>query len=239
MAYPSVGEGSFQGFQSTIRGVAALWTRTTSAGLDFGSIQPLNNNAGSTVLVVAQPVAATNRKVAFSQRSGSGSFEQQNVIFNGDAVLGAASGALTFYTRNTAGTVSGVTSTTGVDGNLHCFVFANGTATGYIYIDGVFQTLSADTRMSGTMFSAAQKIRVGNIADYATDNAFVHSDSLLLVLAWPRVLSTSVAQQLSILLKADPSVAIEPQPYPSYSPTAAAAVGGYWYQMIGQQSLGA
>ena len=144
-------------------GLPAAWTRAANAGVDFGIVQPLNftDVSGITIAVVGAPVAAANRKLAISFRKGTANVEQTHIGFNTSATTTAASGNVTLYTRNTAAAGTAVTVLSGgIDGGIHCWVAGNSAARGYIYRDGVEQSLSTSTRMSGAYVSAIQKFRI-------------------------------------------------------------------------------
>lgn len=219
-------EGSSLGLTNTALGRAASWGAVANAGVDFGLIQPLAFSAASgiTIAVVAAPTSSTQRKTAISFRNGSGSYEQTDLVFNSDGSLNALSGYATLYVRNTAGSGAPVTASAGgLDGGLHCWVFGNSSASGYIYRDGVSLSLSTSTRPSGTLVSSSQKFRIGNMADYTADGTYVHNDPLLLVIAWPTLLPPQVAAAWSARLARDVGGAFAPRTI--FLPQAAAGGG--------------
>ena len=192
-------------------GMARAWTRTANAGSLFGTFQHVPGT-DLTVAVVGAPVAsATERKVAFSQRTSSGSFPQHYVGFNSTSSVTVSSGLIVLTQRNTGATFSAVEASSQVDGALHAWVLANGTADGYIYRDGVAQTLTKNVRTTGTIFDSSQKTRIGNIGDYTTGGAFVSDDPIYLIIVWPRVLPEDQAQQLSADLARNLGAAFEPR----------------------------
>jgi hypothetical protein len=65
--------------------------------------------------------------------------------------------------------------------------------------------------MTGTYPVTTQRVRIGNIADYGTDGTLIHTDPLLLTLAWPRYLDPAFAGWLSKRLANDPWLAFEPR----------------------------
>lgn len=206
-------------------GMARAWTRTANAGSLFGTFQHVPGT-DLTVAVVGAPVAsATERKVAFSQRTSSGAFPQHYVGFNSTSSVAVSSGLIVLTQRNTGATFCAVEASSQVDGALHAWVLANGTADGYIYRDGVAQTLTVNVRTTGTIFDSSQKTRIGNIADYATDGSFVCNDPIYLVIVWPRVLPKYQAQQLSADLARNLGAAFEPRRI--HVPVAAGG-GGSW-----------
>jgi len=162
------------------RGVARKWSRSANAGIDFGVAQAITQNAGVTVIVVAAPTAGATMKVPFSQRIGGGSYTQTDFVFNAATIdsLGATAGnvALTTYHAGSGG----VLAAGQIDGKTHCWVAGNGPSNGYIFRDGVKQTLSSSMRMS-TFASGSQKLRIGNMADDAT-TTYPCDDPLYLVI---------------------------------------------------------
>lgn len=188
-------EGAYGGSPVGEKGVSRKWLRSANAGLDFGTIQAITQNAGVTVLVVAAPTAATSMKVPFSQRIAGGSYTQTDFVFNAATIdsLGATSGQIALTTYH-AGS-GGVLAASQIDGRPHCWVAGNGPANGYIFRDGVKQTLAASTRMS-TFTAGTQKLRIGNIADDAT-TTYPCDDPVYLVIVWDRLLSEIEARSVS------------------------------------------
>lgn len=134
-------------------------------------------------------------KVPFSQRIGSGSYTQTDFVFNAMSIdsLGATAGNLALTTYH-AGS-GGVLATGQVDGKTHCWVAGNGPSNGFIFRDGVKQTLATSTRIS-TFTSAAQKLRIGNIADDSTAT-YPCDDPVYFVVIWDRLLSEAEASAVS------------------------------------------
>lgn len=177
------------------KGVARKWSRTANAGVDFGTVQAIAQNAGVTVLVVAAPTSSAAMKVPFSQRIGSGNYTQTDFVFNATTIdsLGATAGQLALTTYH-AGS-GGVLAAGQVDGKTHCWVAGNGPSNGYIFRDGVKQTLLTSTRMS-TFTAGTQKLRVGNMADDAT-TSYPCDDPVYLVVVWDRLLTEGEAKAVS------------------------------------------
>jgi len=191
----AVGETAYNSSPVGDKGVARKWSRSANAGVDFGTVQPISQNAGVTVLVVAAPSSAASMKVPFSQRIGSGSYTQTDFVFNAATIdsLGATAGQLALTTYH--GGSGGVLATGQVDGKTHCWVAGNGPSNGYIIRDGVKQTLAASTRMS-TFTGGTQKLRIGNIADDTT-TTYPCDDPVYLVVVWDRLLAETEALSVS------------------------------------------
>ena len=134
-------------------------------------------------------------KVPFSQRIGSGNYTQTDFVFNATTIdsLGATAGQLALTTYH-AGS-GGVLAAGQVDGKTHCWVAGNGPSNGYIFRDGVKQTLLTSTRMS-TFTAGTQKLRVGNMADDAT-TSYPCDDPVYLVVVWDRLLTEGEAKAVS------------------------------------------
>lgn len=177
------------------KGVARKWSRSANAGVDFGTTQIITQNSGVTVLVVANPTSAATMKVPFSQRLASGAFTQTDFLFNSDGLdsLGATAGSVTLTTYHAAS--GGVRATSQIDGQTHCWVAGNGTANGYIFRDGVKQTLANSMRTS-TFTVSTQKLRIGNIGDDAS-TTYPCDDPVYLVVVWDRLLSETEARSVS------------------------------------------
>ncbi|MDE2441179.1 MAG: hypothetical protein KGP14_09150 [Betaproteobacteria bacterium] len=176
-------------------GVARKWSRSANAGVDFGTNQIITQNAGATVLVVAAPTSVATMKVPFSQRVGSGAFTQTDFVFNSVGLdsLGASAGTVVLTTYS--GASGGVHAASQIDGKTHCWVAGNGPSNGFIFRDGVKQTLSTSTRTS-TFTAGTQKLRIGNIADDAT-TTYPCDDPVYLVVVWDRLLSEAEAKAVS------------------------------------------
>ena len=205
-------------------GMARAWSRNASAGALFGTFQHVKG-LEITVAVVAAPVASTNRKVAFSQRTSGSNYAQFYMGFNSDGGASSLSGSIALISRNTSAVMQSVGSPSQFDGSPHAWVLANGVSTGYVYRDGVAQTVSPDERASGTVWTSDQITRIGNIGDYTTDGAFVSDDPIYLVIVWPRVLPADQAQRLSADLARNLGPAFEPRRI--HVPVAAGG-GGSW-----------
>lgn len=177
------------------KGIARKWNRTANAGLDFGINQIITQNSGVTVLVVAAPTSAATMKVPFSQRVGSGAFTQTDFVFNSVGLdsLGASAGTVVLTTYS--GASGGVHASGQIDGKTHCWVAGNGPSNGFIYRDGVKQTLATSTRIS-TFTASTQKLTIGNIADEAT-TTYPCDDPVYLVVVWDRLLSEPEARSVS------------------------------------------
>ena len=191
-------------------GIGRAWTRTANAGSLFGTFQHVSG-LEITVAVVAAPVASSNRKVAFSQRTSASNAAQWYVGFNSDAGAGASSGSMSIIARNTAGTFpSSLAVGSQFDGGAHAWVCALGVGGGYVYRDGALQGTTG-AAVSGTIWTSAQVTRIGNIGDYATDGLFVCDDPIYLVIVWPRVLPSEAARLLSSELAKNLGSAFHPQ----------------------------
>lgn len=175
-------------------GVGRKWKRMANAGVDFGASKIITG-AECTILVVAAPANVAAIKVPFSQRVGSGSYQQIDFLFNatGDG-LSAAAGNVELL--NYDGGSRGITATSQTDGNPHCWVVSNSTTLGYLFRDGVKQALTQNVRSTSSQAAGAQKIRVGNIADDAS-TTYPHDDPLYLLIVWDRQLSEEEAEPLS------------------------------------------
>ena len=191
--------------------MARAWSRNASAGALFGTFQHVTG-LEITVAVVAAPVASSNRKVAFSQRTSGSNYAQFVFGFNIDDIsVSALSGGIGLVSRNTSPGGGAVGSPSQFDGSPHAWVLANGVNDGYVYRDGVAQTASPNARATGTVWTSAQATAIGNIGDYTTDGAFVCDDPIYLVIVWPRVLPADQAQRLSADLARNLGPAFEPR----------------------------
>ena len=191
-------------------GIGRAWTRNANAGSLFGTFQHVSG-LEITVAVVAAPVASSNRKVAFSQRTSASNAAQWYVGFNSDAGAGASSGSMSIIARSTAGTFpSSLAVGSQFDGGAHAWVCALGVGGGYVYRDGALQGTTG-AAVSGTIWTSAQVTRIGNIGDYATDGLFVCDDPIYLVIVWPRVLPSEAARLLSSELAKNLGSAFHPQ----------------------------
>lgn len=192
----AVSETGYNSSPIGLEGIARKWNRSAAAGIDFGVNQIFNGQA-VTVLVVAAPVSAAAMKSAFSQRLGSGSFPQVDFIFNGTGDgLSASAGTVELVTYD--GSSRGVTAASQTDGNVHCWVASNSTSLGYIFNDGVAQTLSQDVRISSAIYGATQKLVIGRLGDDTSSTTYQHDDPLYLVAVWNRQLPKNLAASLSV-----------------------------------------
>ena len=192
----AVSETGYNSSPIGLEGIARKWNRSAAAGIDFGVNQIFNGQA-VTVLVVAAPVSAAAMKSAFSQRLGSGSFPQVDFIFNGTGDgLSASAGTVELVTYD--GSSRGVTAASQTDGNVHCWVASNSTSLGYIFKDGVAQTLSQDVRISSAIYGATQKLVIGRLGDDTSSTTYQHDDPLYLVAVWNRQLPKNLAASLSV-----------------------------------------
>lgn len=165
--------------------------------MNFGTVQPISQNNGLTVLAVAAPTASTSLKMAFSQRLQGGAFTQTAFIFNTKDILDISaptSGSVLLANYNNTG--SGVAADSQIDGLPHCWIAGNSASSGYIFRDGVKQTLSVDTRTVSTLTNTSQQARIGNVAANARTTE-VHDDPLFLVVVWDRMLSEAEAKTVS------------------------------------------
>lgn len=193
-------------------GMARAWSRNASAGALFGTFQHVTG-LEVTAAVVAAPVASANRKIAWSQRTSGSNAAQFLLGFNIDGGISVSvlSGGIGLVSRNTSPGGGSVGASSQFDGLPHAWVLANGANEGYIYRDGVAQTVSPNARASGTVWTSAQATAIGNIGDYTTDGAFVSDDPIYLVIVWPRVLPADQAQRLSADLARNLGPAFEPR----------------------------
>ena len=207
-------------------GMARAWSRNASAGALFGTFQHVTG-LEVTAAVVAAPVASANRKIAWSQRTSGSNAAQFVFGFNidGSTSVSALSGGISLVSRNTSGSGGELGASSQFDGLPHAWVLANGANEGYIYRDGVAQTVSPNYRAFGTVWTSAQATAIGNIGDYTTDGAFVSDDPIYLVIVWPRVLPADQAQRLSADLARNLGPAFEPRRI--HVPVAAGG-GGSW-----------
>ena len=193
-------EGSFNGQTiSNGRGYFARgvkWTDVSGSGVDFAVNTPFTSNTAYCALVVAAPVAAADNMIAFSQRDDNSPYYWFNVNFNHDG-SGQNSGYIAMHT--------GISSTTTIaaasqfDGRLHAWGFKNTTVanSGRIFRDGLRQTLSTETNVSGTLIGGTTRFRVGNLAD-STSSGFTCTDPLVLVVMWSEDIPDSLLQSLSL-----------------------------------------
>ena len=193
-------------------GMARAWSRNASAGALFGTFQHVTG-LEVTAAVVAAPVASANRKIAWSQRTSGSNAAQFVFGFNidGSTSVSALSGGISLVSRNTSGSGGELGASSQFDGLPHAWVLANGANEGYIYRDGVAQTVSPNYRAFGTVWTSAQATAIGNIGDYTTDGAFVSDDPIYLVIVWPRVLPADQARRLSADLARNLGPAFEPR----------------------------
>lgn len=237
-------EGSWIDYTRSPLGIGGSWTRNANGGVSFGVVQPLRNNDGLTVAVVAAPSASTNRKVLFSQRLGTGSVAAFSFAANTSNTFGASSGAMVLYCRNTGSTgtpVHAASADPGIDGSTHCWIAANDTGgNGYMVRDGSDVTLTTNTALTGTYVTNAQETRIGNAAAYTTDGAFVCDEPIYLVLAWPRLLPVQFSRWLSLQLIKRLGIAFQALPRQMFSFTAAgaAATGGPLVAVGGARLVG-
>lgn len=170
-------------------GVGRQWTRTGNAGINFGVQQIIRQNTVVTVLVLAAPRSQAALKVPVSQRVAGGAFTQTELVFNSQdlpGISGATAGAVMLASYHNSG--KGVVALSQLDGQPHCWVAGNSTTAGYIFRDGVNQTLSASLQLTDPLTISTQRLRIGNIADDG-GTTYVHDDPLYLVVVWDRMLS--------------------------------------------------
>jgi hypothetical protein len=179
-------------------GVGRQWTRSANAGVNFGLQQIITQNTGVTVLVVAAPRAASALKVPFSHRSAGGAFIQTELVFNSQdvaGIAGATASAVMLASYNSFGRA--VVAQNQLDGQAHCWVTGNGATDGYIYRDGVEQTLSFSNRINFALTDSTARTRIGNIADDG-GTTYPHDDPLFLVIVWNRLLTRPEAQSAAL-----------------------------------------
>jgi len=161
-------------------------------GIDFGSVstsgftfipttlakQPITNAADFSIAALAAPSRSlSTRCIAYSQRLGSGSFEQVDFCFRANGALVAESRCYEIFMRNTAGSNfsadNAVTFDNGSDGTIHLYGCQNNNGTLDILRDGIIRTEQrTGGSPSGTFALATQQVRVGNLGDYATDGTY-------------------------------------------------------------------
>ena len=191
----AVSESGYNSSPVGKEGVARKWNRAAAAGVDFGTQQIFTGQA-VTVMVIAAPTSTVDMKAAFSQRAASGAYPQVDFIFNGsNDGLSASAGTVELVTYD--GGSRGVTATSQLDGNVHCWVASNSTTLGYIIKDGVTQSLSQDTRVVSAIYASNQKLCIGRMGDDAGSTIYQHNDPLYMVAVWPWQLSIAEAKLVS------------------------------------------
>jgi hypothetical protein len=206
------GEGSLIGVTEDLLGTSASWSRVVGAGINFGTMRPLNNDGGWSVLAIGAPVSEAIRRNVFSQRSDANAREW-GFYWNAGSTQGSVAGAVTLYASNSSGVACSVTATAGgIDGLPHCWGAGNSSSSssGYIHRDGEALTLTTNASLTGSFHDGAQLVRIGNKADFTTDGSHACNNPLSLVIAWPRRLPPAEMAQLTLLLSREPWLALQP-----------------------------
>ncbi len=178
-------------------GVGRRWSGTgVNAGLEFGNVQPFSNNTAYTVLVVGAPVAESSSRAVVGQRYGAEPFYIHAAFgFNRMDGSNSESGSVNLLSINTTLPGQSVTAQNQIDGATHVWVASNSTTTGYIYRDGVKQTLSVNQRLNTTYVNSLAKFEIGSVPDSTAAAACQYP--IYLIVGWPTQLSESLAQSLS------------------------------------------
>lgn len=174
-------------------------TSIAGAGAQYGTKQFIKGFP-LTIFALTKSSASSFIGAIFSQRYGSGSFEQIDFMLNGNSGVTASSGYLGVYCRTTGGSVVAAAHSIGavVDG-VHTYactmeVSASGLT---MYRDGVPLSVSSSVVTSGAIASANQKTSLGNFADAGASTAYINYCPTHLVLAFNRALSPAEIKSLS------------------------------------------
>lgn len=179
----------------TSRGLGAAWTRTGSAGVNFGVRQPLNTFAAVTFMLFAAPVSIAQIKATHGQRQVASSYQFELVVNCNDSFI-ATAGAMTLVSFNGEHGDTYIANA-GIDGLPHCWVISNtSSSSAYAYRDGLPLTI---TRNAPTVscIGVFQEYCIGNIGAYTTDGTYANDDPMMIAIAWPRQIPERLARQLS------------------------------------------
>lgn len=176
------------------------WQSVANAGVNFGGTTnfPLfNYNQGYTAVVVSAPYASTIVNTAFSSRFGASTFSQWDVWANADGAGATTSGAFGSYFRaNTSPANTGIHATSQLDGLYHCWVVGNSASTGFIYRDGIKQSITRTAHPATADLSSSSETRIGNLGNY-TSTGYAHINPLALVFIAAVCCDEGLAQTLS------------------------------------------
>lgn len=187
--------------RGTQQGVAYKVADATNGGLDFG-VQALITSDIWTLLVFANPASTDGVGTLFSQRTGTSPYYQTNLLANSGtaSVLASSPGNLAVAIYNNVGYTGYTTSGTVIDGAWHTFIAVRGrngeTSNIDLYRDGI----ALSTTISGSVITGvggSQKVRVGNLGDYATDATYCLASDVALAVAWNGALPPALLQDLT------------------------------------------
>lgn len=189
------------------QGTAMTVAASASAGVDFGTAQPLGEPP-ITILAYGAPINTGVRRTFFSQRTTTGNIAQYSFIANANGAISPSAGGIVLYCRDASAGVATVSDAAGgQDGAPHVWIVGRGTGTeGFIDCDGIDLGATVSALTAGTFSVAAQSVRVGNFAAY-TGTDVVHTEPLYLVLAWNRLLTPSERAALGL----NPWLLFEPE----------------------------
>ena len=178
-------------YRLTSKGVAYKAARIADGGVDFGLVQPITGGE-FTVLALANPASSDGSSALFSQRAGSAPSNQFDLSVNGDASLGNRPGGFVAIGLNadSSNNVRLSDSISLVDGAFHTYGYIRRAASSAIWFDGATVSSTLVGFEGGTIYSSANKTRVGNIGDYSADGVYAASCDIPLVLVWNRALSS-------------------------------------------------
>jgi hypothetical protein len=180
-------------------GPALAVSRGGDTGLLFpAGVLPLTGDEW-TVIILANPGPLAAPGMLLSQRMGSPPYSQVNLTVNSSGGLGASSGSFGVVCANTSGLLFDTTSfLSAVDGAWHVFAATRDGPSAYpvLYVDGKpIATTSGGTPT--TTINAAQRTRIGNIADYAAaDFAGLGGGSAAFVIAYPAAMPAEPIRKL-------------------------------------------
>lgn len=197
--YLAIGRGASDVFHASNYGLGYKPTRVANAGLDFGLVQPITSDAW-TVLVLANPTSSAVGTL-FSQRNGSAPYNQITLAANSNDSLALRAGGFAGIALGKPSGVRGAVSTltNAVNGDFHVFGMARSGTTSAIslYHDGLSISATLTGTGTNTAISASQKTRIGNIADYTADAAYVAESNIPMVFIYNRALTGSEIAKVS------------------------------------------
>ena len=161
----------------------------TNGGLDFGTFQPIQSD-NWTIIALSNGQSTDPKGALFSQRANASGI-QIDLAINMDTGAVSQPGKFMALARNTTGQGASSTATTYVDGKFHVFgaTRAGVSTNPVLWYDGLIAASTPSGSDAGTAISSAQKVRLGNFADYATDATLCCSSNVALVMAFNGVLS--------------------------------------------------
>ena len=181
--------------KSTSKGLGAAWTRTGSAGVNFGVRQPLNTFAAVTFMLFAAPVSIAQIKATLGQRQVGSSYQFELLVNCSDSFI-ATAGAMTLVSFNGAHGDTYIANA-GIDGLPHCWVISNtSSSSAYAYRDGLPLTITRNAPIVSCI-DVFQEYCIGNIGAYTTDGTYANDDPMMIAIAWPRQIPAALAKQLS------------------------------------------